>query len=66
MSGIIADTAYKQYEKRLSKDVLARVWTLRRMIDALGGGADAVEPVLDRMRKTRSNADFLSSLNRDM
>jgi transcription termination factor Rho len=42
------------------------VWTLRRMIDALGGGADAVEPVLDRLRKTRSNAEFLSTLNRNV
>jgi transcription termination factor Rho len=34
------------------------------MIDALGGGADAVEPVLQRLGKTRSNAEFLSTLNR--
>jgi transcription termination factor Rho len=36
------------------------------MIDALGGGADAVEPVLQRMGKTRSNAEFLSTLNREV
>ena len=35
------------------------------MIDALGGGADAVEPVLERLGRTRSNADFLATLNRD-
>ncbi|NTV38141.1 MAG: hypothetical protein HGA82_03025 [Anaerolineales bacterium] len=49
----------------LSREVLSRVWTLRRMIDALGGGADAVEPVLDRLAKTRSNAEFLANLSRD-
>ena len=33
---------------------------------ALGGGADAVEPVLQRLGKTRSNAEFLSTLNREV
>jgi hypothetical protein len=36
------------------------------MIDALGGGADAVEPVLDRLRKTHSNVEFLSTLSREV
>ncbi len=56
----------RREELLLSKDTLARVWTLRRMIDALGGGSEAVEPVLDRMNKTRSNAEFLSSLSRNV
>ncbi len=62
----IERSSTRREELLLSKDVLSRVWTLRRMIDALGGGADAVEPVLDRLRKTRSNAEFLSTLNRDV
>jgi transcription termination factor Rho len=62
----IERSSTRREELLLSKDVLSRVWTLRRMIDALGGGADAVEPVLDRLRKTRGNAEFLSSLNRNM
>jgi transcription termination factor Rho len=56
----------RREELLLSKDTLARVWTLRRMIDALGGGGEAVEPVLERLSKTRSNADFLATLNRKM
>jgi transcription termination factor Rho len=59
----IERSSTRREELLLSKDVLARVWTLRRMIDALGGGADAVEPVLDRLGKTRSNAKFLATLN---
>jgi transcription termination factor Rho len=62
----IERSSTRREELLLNKDVLSRVWTLRRMIDALGGGADAVEPVLDRLSKTRSNADFLSTLNRDI
>jgi transcription termination factor Rho len=62
----IERSSTRREELLLERDVLARVWTLRRMIDALGGGADAVEPVLDRLRKTHSNAEFLSSLNREV
>ena len=56
----------RREELLLSKETLSRVWTLRRMIDALGGGAEAVEPVLDRLRKTQSNAKFLATLNREV
>jgi transcription termination factor Rho len=62
----IERSSTRREELLLDRDVLARVWTLRRMIDALGGGADAVEPVLDRLRKTHSNVEFLSSLNREV
>ena len=61
----IERTSTRREELMLSKEVLSRVWTLRRMIDALGGGADAVEPVLERLGRTRSNAEFLATLNRD-
>jgi transcription termination factor Rho len=56
----------RREELLIDKDTLTRVWTLRRMIDALGGGAEAVEPVLQRLNKTRSNNDFLSTLNREV
>ena len=62
----IERSSTRREELLLEKDVLSKVWTLRRMIDALGGGADAVEPVLDRLRKTRSNAEFLSTLSRNI
>ena len=60
----IERSSTRREELLLSKDTLSRVWTLRRMIDALGGGAEAVEPVLSRLNKTRTNAEFLSTLNR--
>jgi len=62
----IERSSTRREELLLDKDTLQRVWTLRRMIDALGGGADAVEPVLQRLGKTRSNAEFLSTLNREV
>jgi transcription termination factor Rho len=60
----IVRSGTRREELLLDADTLQRVWLLRRMIDAMGG-LDAVEPVLDRLRRTRSNADFLSTLNKD-
>jgi transcription termination factor Rho len=62
----IERSSTRREELLLDKETLTRVWTLRRMIDALGGGADAVEPVLQRLSKTRSNAEFLSTLHREV
>ncbi|MCB0242481.1 MAG: transcription termination factor Rho, partial [Anaerolineae bacterium] len=37
-------------EELLIEDVtLQKVWTMRRMIDALGGGMDALQPLLERL-----------------
>ncbi len=50
----------------LSPEDLAKVWTLRRMITAVGGGGDATEMVLERLPKTENNTEFLATLNRDI
>ena len=38
--------------------------TLRRMIDAVGGN-EALQPVLERMSRTRNNEEFLSTLSKE-
>ncbi len=50
----------------LPPEDLGRVWTLRRMITAVGGGSEATEMILDRLPKTESNAEFLATLNKDI
>ncbi len=50
----------------LSPDDLSRVWTLRRMITAVGGGGEATEMILDRLPKTENNAEFLATLNKEI
>jgi transcription termination factor Rho len=55
----------RREELLLESNVLSRVWTLRRMIDTIGG-LESVEPILDRLRKTRSNEEFLSTLSKDI
>jgi len=49
-----------------SETVLSRVWTLRRMINALGGGPEATELIISRLAKTSSNEEFLATLHKDI
>jgi transcription termination factor Rho len=56
----------RREELLLDPDTLSRVWTLRRMIDAMGGGVEALLPLLERLMKTRSNREFLATLHRDV
>jgi len=51
-------------EKLLDPEALAKVYTLRRMIDAVGGGHEALLPILERLSKTRDNQEFLETLTR--
>jgi transcription termination factor Rho len=49
-----------------SEKILNRVWTLRRMINALGGGPEATELILSRLAKTRDNEEFLTTLHKEI
>jgi transcription termination factor Rho len=55
----------RREELLLDAETLARVWTMRRMIDAIGGGPDALIPLLERVAKTRSNRECLATLHRE-
>ena len=49
-------------EKQMDAETLAKVYTLRRMIDAMGGGNEAILPILERLSRTRTNEEFLDTL----
>lgn len=55
----------RREELLLPPDTLSKVWTLRRMISAIGE-VEAVELVLQRLAKTKSNKEFLETLNKDL
>ncbi len=50
-------------EELLLGDAMRQVWTLRRMVSMLGEN-EGTELVLTRMSKTRTNPDFLATLNK--
>jgi transcription termination factor Rho len=56
----------RREELLLEPSTLQKVWTLRRMIDALGGGLDAAQPVMERLGRTSDNEEFLTTLHLSM
>lgn len=62
----IEKSSTRREDLLLPPDDLAKIWTLRRMITAVGGGSDATEMILDRLPKTDNNTEFLATLNKDI
>jgi len=56
----------RREELLLGDTTLARVWTLRRMSQALGGGSEALEVILERLPKTATNEEFLATLHQQV
>ncbi|MBM7797407.1 transcription termination factor Rho [Microlunatus panaciterrae] len=55
----------RREELLMGKEELAIVWKLRRVLSGLDG-LQALEMLLDRLRKTQSNGDFLMSIVKTM
>jgi transcription termination factor Rho len=51
----------RKEELLLSKEDLSRVWVMRRVLNPLSP-VEQMEVVLERLEKTKSNADFLASM----
>jgi transcription termination factor Rho len=66
----IQKSSTRREELLLKEDVLKQVWLLRRMVAMISGDSnnfiEGTERVLDWMRKSESNVQFLASLNREM
>jgi transcription termination factor Rho len=51
----------RKEELLLTKEELNRVWVLRKVLNQLSP-TEAMELLLDKLSKTKSNADFLNSM----
>jgi transcription termination factor Rho len=58
----IKKSGTRKEELLLPKDVLNRVWILRKLLSTLNP-ADSIEFLLDKMQGTKNNKDFLDSMN---
>ena len=60
----------RREELLLNEDVLKKVWLLRRMVGMVTSDAmkasEATEKVLERMVKTKDNAEFLATLGKEI
>ncbi|MBX5491932.1 MAG: transcription termination factor Rho [Chloroflexi bacterium] len=55
----------RREELLLDEQTLKQVWLMRRMLAQIGSSAESIEPLLNRLSKTSSNREFLSSLTKD-
>jgi transcription termination factor Rho len=60
----------RREEILLDEETLKQVWLLRRMVAMIASDSnnfvEASEKVVERLRKTKNNAEFLASLNKEM
>ena len=65
----IPRSSTRREELLLDPDALRQVWLLRRMVSMIAsdsmGSAEATEKVIERLRKTKDNAEFLSGLGKE-
>ena len=59
----IQKSGTRKEELLLDKNDLNRVWVLRKVLNPLSS-VEAMELLLDKMGKTKSNAEFLSSMQK--
>jgi transcription termination factor Rho len=59
----IQKSGTRKEELLLEKDVLSKVYILRKVLDPLST-VDAMELLLGKLAKTKTNAEFLSAMNR--
>ncbi len=58
----VTKSSTRNEERLLDKDILNQSWRIRRMLEVLSGDEDPTEVLIDRMRKTKNNKEFLASL----
>ncbi len=61
----VKSSSTRNEDKLLAKDVLAQSWRVRRMLDALSDD-EATEILLERLKKTKNNKEFLATLHENM
>ncbi|MFC1981002.1 transcription termination factor Rho [Chloroflexota bacterium] len=66
----IQRSATRREELLLDEESLKHVWLLRRMVSMVASSdsvnlVEATERIIDRLRKTKTNVEFLANLNRE-
>ena len=66
----IQRSSTRREELLLDEDTVKQVWLLRRMLSMIASDSvnsiEAIERILERLRKTKSNAEFLATLTKEM
>ena len=61
----IKKSGTRHEELLLTEEELKKVWLMRRALDLMGTDQDPTEAVLERMRRSKTNQEFLDSLGKE-
>lgn len=56
----------RNVELLLSPDILNQSWRVRRMLDTLDNANQSTDILIERMKKTKNNKEFLATLHEDL
>lgn len=59
----VINSGTRNEELLLGKDVLNQSWRIRRMLEVLDANENPAEVLIDRLRKTKDNEEFLATLH---
>lgn len=59
----IARSGTRNDDKLLDSEILNQTWRIRRMIEMLGEGDEPTDVLIQRMRKSKDNKEFLAKLH---
>ncbi len=59
----IAKSGTRKEDLLVSKGQLAKTWVLRRILNGMNNGAEAIEFLLDKMKYTKTNSDFFMQMD---
>jgi transcription termination factor Rho len=59
----VVNSGTRNEELLLKKDVLNQSWRIRRMLELLDQNEDPTEVLISRIKKTKSNSEFLATLH---
>ncbi|MBP5204108.1 transcription termination factor Rho [bacterium] len=59
----VTTSGTRNEELLLGKDVLSQSWRIRRMLEVLDSSENPTEVLVDRLRKTKNNEEFLATLH---
>jgi len=62
----IVRSGTRREELLLDEETLSKVWTIRNMIDSMGGGIEGLGSLLSYMGKTKNNKEFCEKLNKEL
>ncbi len=62
----VLQSGTRNEDKLLDPDILAQIWRVRRMLDTFKSSEEAAMVLIERLKKTKDNKEFLATLHENL